>query len=164
MTYPEERTLAKSMRQKIEGNRCFKETSSLCTRRISVRLNRTRNSAIISHLYERALSMNNSIAQLFRWRISLRMYCVLFFSFATRVKAGTLLLVRDLLSTTHFTFRSCLEWCFARVIFITLLYTHYRCVRCIVTPLAESIAVHYHNCAFIVIALLQSVSVSINKK
>lgn len=37
-------------------------------------------------------------------------------------------------------------------------------LHCIVTPLAGSIAMHYHNCAFIVIALLQSVSASINKK
>ena len=119
---------------------------------------------IISHLYERAFSMNNLIDLLFWWRISLRMYCALFFFFRDESKSWRVTARKGSLSTTHFTFQNCLEWCFARVIFITLLYTYYRCVRYIVTLLAESIAVHYHNCAFIVITLLQSVSASINKK
>lgn len=86
--------------------------------------------AIISHLHERGFSMNNSIDLLFRWRISLGMYRIFFSFAATRVKAGAALLLardHDPLSTIHFTFRGCPEWCFARVIFITLPYALQMC-------------------------------------
>lgn len=137
------------------------------------KLNRTRNcAAIISHLHERGFSMNNSIDLLFRRGISLGMHRTFFylflFSFATtRVKAGAaLLLARDRRSSFHdpFYISRLSGMMFCKSYFYNSSVTRYRCARCIVTPLAGSIAVHYHNCAFIVIALLQSVSASINKK
>lgn len=146
------------------------------TLRDSVRLNRTGNrAAIISHLHERGFLMNNSIDLLFRWRISLGMYL----TFLRReskpersVTAHERSPFRDLILHHRGIIRSNVP----QQSFLQQYRAFCKCahVHCY-THIRTGTHIHTHRqldrsrytittALFIVIAELQSVSVSINKK